>query len=198
MAKLHYFYSSMNAGKTTHLLQANYNYKNNGYRTILIKPDIDDRFSLDEISSRIGIKAKSNTINIRTNIKDLVLKEHTKENPIQCLFIDEVQFLTKKQIDELVYIADILNITVMAYGIRTNFKGELFEATKRLFEVADCLEEIKKLCHCGKKATMILRHDKKGNILKEGDEIKIGAEDCYTSVCRKHYFEGNIGDFFRK
>lgn len=197
MAKLYFFYSSMNAGKSTHLLQANFNYQTNDHRTLLLKPSIDDRFGEDKITSRIGLDATSISVNKDQNLVDIVKKTLEKQ-PLKCILLDEVQFFSKEQILQLGVIVDQLNVTVMAYGLRNNFLGELFEGSKKLFEIADNLREVKSLCHCGKKATMVIRYDNEGKIAKSGQEIEIGAEDKYVSVCRKHFFEGDIGNNARK
>ena len=193
MAKVHFFYSSMNAGKTTHLLQANYNYINDGFTTMLIKPKIDDRFGVDKITSRLGCEADAIPIGSEQSIKDLVLKTH-KENKIDFILADEVQFFSHKQIHELGYLADQHGITIMAYGLRNDFMGQLFEGTKTLFEISNNLTEIKKICHCGQKATMVLRYDQYGIVAKSGNVVEIGAEDKYVSVCRKDFFEADIGN----
>ncbi|MCP4355142.1 MAG: thymidine kinase [Proteobacteria bacterium] len=197
MAKMHYFYSGMNAGKTTHLLQANYNYINNGYNTLLIKPAVDDRFAADKITTRLGLDAKALTVTSEQDLKKIITQEYGKK-PIDCIMIDEGQFFPKEHVEALAYVADRLDVTIMAYGLKTNIKGELFEGSKRFFELADKLEEIKKICHCGKKATMVLRFDENGEVYRDGPEIQIGAEEAYVSVCREHFFDGNIGDHNRK
>lgn len=197
MAKIHFFYSSMNAGKTTHLLQANYNYINDGFNTMLIKPKIDDRFGVDKITSRLGFDATATSIENNGSIKDIVLEEH-KKRKIDFILADEVQFFSHEQIHELGYLADQHDITIMAYGLRNNFMGELFEGSKTLFEISNNLTEIKKICHCGQKATMVLRYNQFGEVSREGVEVEIGAEDKYVSVCRKDFFEGDIGNQARE
>lgn len=197
MAKLYFFFSSMNAGKSTHLLQANFNYKTHNHKTILLKPSIDDRFGASKITSRIGLEEEAISVKKEDSIVDLI-KELSKDSPVKCILADEVQFFSKEQILELGIVVDQLNITVMAYGLRTNFLGELFEGSKTLFEIADNLREVKSLCHCGKKATMVLRYDQNGQVCRSGQEVELGAEDKYVSLCRKHFFEGDIGNNARQ
>lgn len=193
MAKIHFFYSTMNAGKTTHLLQANYNYINDGFNTLLIKPKLDDRFGEEVIKSRLGFSQIAQSISKNESIKELILKEHKKKK-IDFILADEVQFFSSKQIHELGYLADRHNITIMAYGLRNNFQGNLFEGSKTLFEIANNLTEIKKICHCGQKATMSLRYNEYGEVIRNGSEVLLGAEDKYVSVCRRDFFEGDIGN----
>lgn len=197
MAKVHFFYSAMNAGKTTHLLQANYNYKNDGFNTFLIKPRVDDRFGVDKITSRLGCDADALPIGNDESIAKIILEKHEKKK-IDFIMADEVQFFSEKQILELSYLADQHDITVMAYGLRSDFRGKLFEGSKALFEVSNNLTEIKKICHCGAKATMVLRYDQYGEVARDGNVVEIGAEDRYVSVCRKDFFEGNIGNQARE
>lgn len=196
MAKVHFFYSAMNAGKTTTLLQTDHNYRVDGFNTLLLKPAIDDRFDVSKITSRIGLEANAIPVKSDENIVDLV-KEKLKEQNIRAISVDEAQFFTEKQIHELCYIADRFNISILAYGLKTDFQGKLFEGSKALVELANELKEIKKLCHCQSKATMVLRYNKKGEVLRKGDVVEIGAEDKYVSVCRKHFFEGDIGNLAR-
>ena len=196
MAKLHFYYSTMNAGKSTHLLQANFNYKTDSHNTLLIKPAIDDRFGETQIASRIGISEKAISVSPSDSLYNLV-KEHNQKNHLEAVFIDEVQFFNRDQIHQLSMIVDNLDIPVLAYGLRNNFKGELFEGSKALFEVANNLNEIKTICHCGHKANMVLRYNKDGEVCRDGAEIEIGAEDRYVSTCRKHFIEGDIGNTAR-
>lgn len=193
MAKLHFFYSSMNAGKTTHLLQANYNYINDGFNTLLIKPKIDNRFGDDKIKSRLGFEANALPIDSNESLRKTILELH-KKNKINFILADEVQFFSYEQIHDLGYLADVHDITVMAYGLRNNFQGHLFEGSRTLFEISNNLTEIKKICHCGQKATMVLRYNSFGQVCREGAEVELGAEDKYVSVCRKDFFNGDIGN----
>ena len=192
MAKLYFNYSSMNAGKSTMLLQANHNYSEKGMNAQLYTSALDNRFGNDEITSRIGLKKKSNIFTKDTNIFEEIALKH-KTLFVDCLLIDEAQFLTKKQVEQLGKIVDKLEIPVLAFGIRTDFQGNLFEGSKFLLAWADNLKEIKTVCHCGRKATMVLRINDQGKVIEDGAQIEIGGEDKYVSVCRKHFFEQNIG-----
>ena len=191
MAKLYFNYSSMNAGKSTMLLQANHNYMERGMNPVIYTSNLDSRFGKGEIVSRIGLKSKSNTFDIKTDIYNDILTFKEK-NLIDCVLIDEAQFLTKNQVDQLGRIVDELDIPVLAFGIRTDFQGNLFEGSKYLLAWADNLKEIKTVCHCGRKATMVLRVDDEGSIVSDGSQIEIGGEERYVSVCRKHFKERKI------
>ena len=182
----------MNAGKSTMLLQANHNYSERGMNAQLYTSALDNRFGNDEITSRIGLKKKSNIFTKDTNIFKEIALQH-KALFVDCLLIDEAQFLTKKQVEQLGKIVDKLEIPVLAFGIRTDFQGNLFEGSKFLLAWADNLKEIKTICHCGRKATMVLRINDQGKVIEDGAQIEIGGEDKYVSVCRKHFFERNIG-----
>mgnify|MGYP001250513247 FL=1 len=192
MAKLYFNYSSMNAGKSTMLLQANHNYTERGMNAQLYTSELDTRFGNDEITSRIGLKKKSNIFTTKTDIYRDILNKNN-EVSVDCLLIDEAQFLTKEQVAQLGMIVDKLDIPVLAFGIRTDFQGNLFEGSKYLLAWADNLKEIKTVCHCGRKATMVLRINDKGQVIEDGMQIEIGGEDKYVSVCRKHFFEKNVG-----
>ena len=192
MAKLYFNYSSMNAGKSTMLLQAKHNYSERGMNAQMYTSALDNRFGNDEITSRIGLKKKSNIFTKDTNIFEEIALKH-KALFVDCLLIDEAQFLTKKQVEQLGKIVDKLEIPVLAFGIRTDFQGNLFEGSKFLLAWADNLKEIKTVCHCGRKATMVLRINDQGKVIEDGAQIEIGGEDKYVSVCRKHFFERNIG-----
>ena len=192
MAKLYFNYSSMNAGKSTMLLQANHNYQERGMSTIIYTSSVDDRYGKKEIVSRIGLKAESNIFSDNTNIYEEVIK-FNKSNRVDCVLIDEAQFLNKNQVAQLGQIVDSLDIPVLTFGIRTDFKGNLFEGSEYLLAWADNLKEIKTVCHCGRKATMVLRLDENGNVIEEGDQIEVGGNEKYVSICRKHFYEKNIG-----
>ena len=192
MAKLYFNYSSMNAGKSTMLLQANHNYQERGMSTIIYTSSVDDRYGKKEIVSRIGLKAESNIFSSNTNIYEEVIS-FNKDKRVDCVLIDEAQFLSKDQVAQLGQIVDDLNIPVLTFGIRTDFKGNLFEGSEYLLAWADNLKEIKTVCHCGRKATMVLRLDKNGNVIEEGDQIEVGGNEKYVSICRKHFYEKNIG-----
>ena len=192
MAKLYFNYSSMNAGKSTMLLQANHNYQERGMSTIIYTSSVDDRYGKKEIVSRIGLKAESNIFSSNTNIYEEVIS-FDKDKGVDCVLIDEAQFLSKDQVAQLGQIVDDLDIPVLTFGIRTDFKGNLFEGSEYLLAWADNLKEIKTVCHCGRKATMVLRLDENGNVLETGDQIEIGGNEKYVSICRKHFYEKNIG-----
>ena len=192
MAKLYFNYSSMNAGKSTMLLQANHNYIERGMHPEIYTSNLDKRFGENEIVSRIGLKSKSNLFNIKTDIYKEILNKNDKKE-IDCVLIDEAQFLTKNQVKQLGDIVDLLDIPVLTFGIRTDFQGNLFEGSKYLLAWADNLKEIKTVCHCGRKATMVLRLNEYGQITEDGNQIDIGGEEKYVSVCRKHFKEKNIG-----
>ena len=186
MAKLHFFYSTMNAGKSTSLLQSNHNYKENGLDTIIFLPDETSKLSKGQIVSRIGLKAKAVIANKDFNFMNYV-REH-KSNNLSCILIDEAQFLSRDQVRQLGQIADRLNYPVMCYGIRTDFRGELFEGSAELLALADNLIELKTICSlCSRKATMVVRKDNEGKVVTEGSKVVVGGNDIYAPVCRKHY-----------
>ena len=186
MAKLHFFYSTMNAGKSTSLLQSNHNYKENGLDTMIFLPNETSKLSKGQIVSRIGLKAKAVIANKDFNFINYI-KDNKSEN-LSCILIDEAQFLTKEQVRQLGQVADRLNYPVMCYGIRTDFRGELFEGSSELLALADNLIELKTICSlCSRKATMVVRKDQNGNVLTEGSKIVVGGNDIYMPVCRKHF-----------
>jgi len=186
MAKLYFSYSTMNAGKSTVLLQASHNYGERGMKTMLFTAELDNRSKVGNISSRIGLSEKASTFNNDDNLFSSV-KKRLKKDIISCVFIDEAQFLTDKQVWELSDVVEILNIPVMCFGLRTDFQGKLFEGSSTLLAIADELKEIKTICHCGKKANMVVRVDSNGKVLKEGAQIEIGGNEKYISLCRKHW-----------
>jgi len=186
MAKLHFFYSTMNAGKSTALLQSNHNYKESNLKTLLFVPKSMADKSNGKIVSRIGLEADAIIVNDEYEFYDEIIKKQSEK--ISCIFVDEAQFLTKKQVHSLGKIADELNIPVMTYGIRTDFQGELFEGSQELLALADNLKELKTICsECDKKATMVVRLDSNGKILLEGEKILIGGNEIYKTLCRKHF-----------
>lgn len=192
MAKLHFYYSAMNAGKTTTLLQSNYNYLERGMSTVLFTPAIDNRYDAGKITSRIGLEASAEAFDSETNLFEQVDKiRHLQA--IDCVLVDEAQFLTKKQVEQLTDIVDSLDIPVLAYGLRTDFLANPFEGSQYLMAWAESLSEIKTICHCSRKATHVLRIDDNGKVITSGDQIAIGGNDQYVSVCRKHYKTGEIG-----
>ena len=186
MAKLYFNYSSMNAGKSTALLQADHNYRERGMSTILFTSSKDERYGKNEIVSRIGIKAPATYFFENTNIFEEVLEE-SKKNQTNCVLIDEAQFLSKDQVFQLGRIVDELNIPVLTFGIRTDFKGELFEGSQYLLAWSDNIKEIKTVCHCGGKATMVVRINSNGAIISEGSQIEVGGNESYIPLCRKHF-----------
>ena len=186
MAKLYFSYSTMNAGKSTVLLQASHNYGERGMKTMLFTAELDNRSKVGNISSRIGLSEKASTFNNNDNLFSSV-EERLSTDKISCVFVDEAQFLTEKQVWELSDVVEILNIPVMCFGLRTDFQGKLFEGSSSLLAIADELKEIKTICHCGKKANMVVRVDSNGKVLKEGAQIEIGGNEKYISLCRKHW-----------
>ena len=188
-SKLYFYYSAMNAGKSTILLQSSYNYNERGMRTLILLPEIDTRDKAGKVTSRIGIEADAVTFNTVDNLFSTV--ERRNENPpVDCVLVDEAQFLTRRQVQQLSDVCDTLDIPVLAYGLRTDFQGNLFEGSSQLLAWADNISEIKTICHCGRKATMVLRIDSKGRAVKDGKQIQIGGNDRYVSVCRQHFKEG--------
>ena len=188
MAKLYFYYSSMNAGKSTALLQASYNYRERGMNTLVLAPTLDDRYGTGLVTSRIGLQSKAVSIlpdeDLFARVSSLIVKK-----PLHCVLIDEAQFLSKKQVLQLGRVSDHLDIPVLAYGLRTDFQGEPFEGSKYLLAIADNLKEIKAICHCGSKATMVIRQDPDGNVITSGKSVEIGGNDRYVSMCRKHFYE---------
>lgn len=189
MAKLHFYYSAMNAGKTTTLLQSNYNYQERGMNTLLFIPSIDTRHALGIISSRIGLQNEAHAFEKNFDFFNFV-KNHIQKQKISCILIDEAQFLSKEQVFQLTRIVDELKIPALAYGLRSDFMGEPFEGSKYLLALAEEITEIKTICHCGRKATMNARIDENGYVLREGEQVEIGGNDRYIALCRKHYMSG--------
>ena len=192
MAKLYFYYSAMNAGKTTTLVQSAYNYRERGMNTLVLKPEIDERYSSSIVRSRIGLETDAITIDTNDDLFLLTEKINRKKT-LSCVLLDEAQFLTKSQVFSLGEIVDRLDIPVLAYGLRSDFRGELFEGSLHLLAWADELIEIKTICHCGKKASMVLRLDENGNPMSDGDQVKIGGNDIYVSVCRNHFKKQQAG-----
>lgn len=192
MAKLYFYYSAMNAGKTTTLLQSSFNYRERGMNTMLFTAKIDDRYGDPNITSRIGITADANIFDDETDIFSVVA-DSIKNRPLHCILVDEAQFLNKDQVFQLGAIADSLKIPVLCYGLRTDFQANLFDGSKWLLALADEMHELKTICTCGKKAIMNLRIDANGNAVKEGDSIEIGGNDRYIAMCRKHFMEKLYG-----
>mgnify|MGYP001197644227 FL=1 len=193
MAKLYFNYSSMNAGKSTALLQANHNYLERGMKTKMFTFSGDNRYEENRIVSRIGISADALPFSKDTDLfRSLIEDKDQKE--IKCVLIDEAQFLTKEQVAQLGRIVDELDTAVLAFGIRTDFQGELFEGSKYLLAWADNLKEIKTVCWCGRKATMVVRLDKQGNIVSQGEQLEIGGNEKYVPLCRAHFNKKKLGN----
>ena len=188
MAKLYFYYSSMNAGKSTALLQSSYNYRERGMNTLVLAPQLDDRYGDGKVTSRIGIETDARTFLPDDDLLALV-EARNKHSQLHCVLIDEAQFLTKEQVFQLGEVTDKMNIPVLAYGLRTDFQGEPFEGSKYLLAWSDNLKELKAICDCGSKATMVVRFDEGGNAITEGSQIEIGGNDRYVSMCRKHFKE---------
>ena len=188
MAKLYFYYSTMNAGKSTTLLQSSYNYRERNMNTLVYTAAIDDRFGTGRVTSRIGISEQANTFAPDTDLFTEIQQQLAKA-PLHCILVDEAQFLTKAQVYQLSDVVDKLNIPVLCYGLRTDFQAELFEGSRYLLAWADQLEELKTICYCGRKANFVLRLNEQGDVVKQGDQIQIGGNDSYLSVCRLHYKE---------
>ncbi len=192
MAKVYFYYAAMNAGKSTALLQANHNYLERGMRTLLFTTAIDDRDGNSDIVSRIGIRSEAQPYQPEDDLFAVTAKRHEEEN-LDCILLDEAQFLTKDQVFQLGRIADELNIPVLAFGLRTDFQGELFEGSQYLLAWGDDIKEIKTICHCGRKATMVARIDADGQPTMEGAQVEIGGNERYVSLCRNCYRSGRVG-----
>lgn len=192
MAKLYFNYSTMNAGKSTLLLQASYNYIERGMQTYLLTANFDDRSGPGKIGSRIGIEAEADTY---TQADDLYAKIEARLaiGPCACVLIDEAQWMTRDQVWQLARVVDDLGVPVMTYGLRVDFRGELFPGSAALLALADEMREVRTICHCGKKANMVIRVDEAGNALADGAQIEVGGNDRYISLCRKHFREA-VGD----
>lgn len=188
MAKLYFHYSTMNAGKSTVLLQASHNYLERGMKTYLLTAEIDGRAGTGRIASRIGIGADADTFNPLENLEEKVLTR-LKSGAITCIFVDEAQFLTEDQVWQLARIVDDLSIPVMCYGLRVDFLGKLFPGSAALLALADEMREVRTICHCGKKATMVIRKNPDGTVQTSGNQVQIGGNETYISLCRRHFRE---------
>ncbi|MBR9651013.1 thymidine kinase [Thalassovita aquimarina] len=186
MAKLYFHYSTMNAGKSTVLLQASYNYRERGMNTYVLTAGFDNRAGSGKVASRIGIDCDADTFNAGDDLYARVA-ERLQDGPIACIFIDESQFLDKDQVWQLARVVDDLNVPVMCYGLRVDFRGELFPGSAALLALADEMREVRTICHCGKKATMVVRMGPDGTALKEGAQVQIGGNETYVSLCRRHW-----------
>ncbi len=187
MAKLYFYYSAMNAGKTTMLLQSAHNYHERGMRTLILTPRLDDRYGVGVVQSRIGLKSNALVFNNADDLLALVQANVQELGPISCLLVDEAQFLKKAQVWQLTDIVDKLDIPVLAYGLRTDFRGELFEGSQYLLAWCDSMVELKTICHTGRKATMVVRVDDAGHALTIGAQVEIGGNERYVSVSRAEF-----------
>ncbi|MEP1521327.1 thymidine kinase [Ascidiaceihabitans sp.] len=188
MAKLYFHYSTMNAGKSTVLLQAAHNYVERGMTPYLLTAQFDNRAGDGRIASRIGIGSDADTFNAETDLF-AKLKGVLATTPIACVFIDEAQFLSRDQVWQLADAVDDLGLPIMCYGLRVDFQGELFPGSATLLALADEMREVRTICHCGKKATMVVRKDDDGHVLTGGDQVQIGGNETYVSLCRRHWRE---------
>jgi thymidine kinase len=193
MAKLYFYYSSMNAGKSTMLLQSSFNYRERGMETMLWTAGVDDRYRAHHITSRIGLDAAAHAFGPGTDIEAAVAAQHAQA-PVACVMVDEAQFLSRSQVLQLARLCDQRDIPVLCYGLRTDFQGELFEGSAALLGLADSLSEIKTVCHCGRKATMNLRVDEAGQAVVAGAQTQIGGNDSYIALCRRHFMERHVGE----
>jgi len=186
MAKLYFYYSAMNAGKSTLLLQSSYNYRERGMHTVILTPALDTRAGAGRVKSRIGLDAPAISFGATDDLLARIQHEH-RVMAVSCVLVDEAQFLSETQVRQLTDVTDVLDIPVLCYGLRTDFQGKLFEGSRWLLAWSDDLTEIKTICHCGRKATMVLRLDSSGQPVREGAQVEIGGNDRYVSVCRRHF-----------
>jgi thymidine kinase len=192
MAKLHFHYSTMNAGKSTLLLQAAYNYSEGGMATYLLTANFDDRAGPGRIGSRIGLTAEADTFGPATNLFNKI-RDRLATGPVACVFVDEAQWLSRDQVWQLARAVDDLGVPVMAYGLRVDFRGELFPGSAALLALADEMREVRTICHCGRKATMVVRKGPDGLALRDGPQVQVGGNETYVSLCRRHWREA-VGD----
>ncbi|MEO1950730.1 thymidine kinase [Thioclava sp.] len=186
MAKLYFHYSTMNAGKSTILLQASHNYIERGMETFLVTARLDNRAGDGRIASRIGIGAEAACFTEGTDMFALIEKR-LADGPCACIFVDEAQFLTETQVWQIARAVDDLRVPVMCYGLRVDFQGKLFPGSAALLALADEMREVRTICHCGKKATMVVRMGPDGQALRDGDQVQIGGNETYVSLCRRHW-----------
>ena len=192
MAKLYFNYSTMNAGKSTVLLQASHNYRERGMQTYLMTAAIDGRAGAGRIASRIGISEEADTFTPGDDVFAMI-RSRLDDGPVTCVFIDEAQFLSEAQVWQLARAVDDLDVPVLAYGLRVDFQGKLFPGSAALLALADEMREVRTICKCGRKATMVIRQDENGNAITEGAQVQIGGNETYVSLCRKHWREA-VGD----
>ena len=192
MSKVYFYYSAMNAGKSTVLLQASHNYREHGMRTLLFVPAIDTRAGPNRIESRIGLQAEAISLPAEENVFEHVKAAHAAQ-PVACVLVDEAQFLSRAHVLQLTDVADLLRLPVLCYGLRTDFQAGLFPGSAALLALADNLIELKTICHCGRKATMNLRVGADGRAVREGAQVEIGGNDRYVAMCRRHFKEALAG-----
>lgn len=192
MAKLFFNYSTMNAGKSTVLLQASHNYRENGMNTYLLTARVDGRAGPSRIASRIGIGSDADTFAKGDDLFAMIRDRHLQEN-VACIFVDEAQFLDPEQVWQLARVVDDLNLPVLCYGLRVDFRGQLFPGSATLLALADEMREVRTICKCGRKATMVIRQDDHGNVMRDGAQVQIGGNETYVSLCRRHWREA-VGD----
>jgi len=192
VAKLYFYFSAMNAGKTTTLLQSSHNYAERGMETLVLKPRVDERDETGRIRSRIGLEAEAVNFSRGDDLLQMIC-DRVNQGRLDCILVDEAQFLSIDQVRQLTDVVDRLNIPVLTYGLRTDFRGELFEGSQQLLALADELREIKTVCHCGRKAIMTVRLDNDGKPIHAGEQIQIGGNERYVSMCRLH-FKDTRGD----
>ncbi len=190
MAKLYFRYGVMGSSKTANALMVRYNYEERGQEALLVKPEIDQRDGAKFVASRMGLSHPCIYFSEMRNMPEAELKKYA------CVIVDEAQFLSREEVQFLVHIVDDWNIPVICYGLRADFSGQLFSGSQELLATADIIEEVKTICWCGKKATCNARFDKDGNVLREGEQVVLGANDQYIGLCRKHWREGNLGPDF--
>ena len=192
MAKLYFRYGVMGSSKSANALMVRYNYEERGQRALMVKPAIDQREGESVVNSRIGLNYACVWFEELEGMSEADLRAW------QCVIVDEAQFLSQAQVDYLTKIVDDFNVPVICYGLRSDFRGDLFPGSKALLACADIIEEVKTICWCGRKATCNARFDQNGKVLKEGDQVVLGSNDCYIGLCRKHWKEGNLGPDFQK
>jgi thymidine kinase len=187
VAKLYFYYSTMNAGKSTSLLQSSHNYRERGMRTLVYTAQFDQRGG-GRVHSRIGLSSEARHFAAGSDLYEEIAGEHSVQ-AISCVLLDEAQFLQPQQVEQLAAVVDRLSIPVLCYGLRTDFRGELFPGSARLLALADDLAELKTICHCGRKATMVVRVGADGTVERDGEQVEIGGNERYLSLCRRHYFD---------
>ena len=192
MAKLYFNYSTMNAGKSTVLLQASHNYRENGMQTYLLTARVDDRAGVGRIASRIGIGSEADLFTPQDELFAMI-KQRLDQGPVACIFVDEAQFLSREQVWQLARVVDDLHVPVLCFGLRVDFRGELFPGSATLLALADEMREVRTICHCGRKATMVIRQDESGQAITQGEQVQIGGNETYVSLCRRHWRQA-VGD----